>query len=81
MICKTYLYQKGNMDTSRIKEWKQIDKLSVLKEKKKSYEYALFHILKYHTINTLKKNKIDLISISHQHKSSPHNLSKTIIRL
>ena len=64
-----------------------MNKLSALKKNKKrdTYDYAIFHILKYHETNNLKKNKIYHIIISHLHKSSikhpsPLNLSIAIIR-
>ena len=51
---------------SKIKESKQMNKLCALKKNKiDTYDYAIFHILKYHKTNTLKKNKIYLINISH----------------
>ena len=38
-----------------------MNKLRVIKKnKKKTHDYAIFHISKHHKINALKTNKIDL---------------------
>ena len=46
---KLIFYQRGNREKSKIKESKQMNKLSALKknkQKKDSYDYAIFHIPK-----------------------------------
>ena len=55
---KLIFYQRGNREKSKIKESKQMNKLSALnKNKNDTYNYAIFHILKYLKINTLKKKE------------------------